>query len=118
MGMSQQGDDRRRHENDWWGELYDPARADAGPAAAADSVDERFDSASRTLGRRRPAGGEQRPAAGAPWRAPESEPRGGAPVAGAAEGGGPQGRRTPEGGGGPGAAPPPTPRPWRAAASG
>ncbi|RNG26711.1 hypothetical protein EEJ42_14335, partial [Streptomyces botrytidirepellens] len=67
MGMSQQGDDRRRQENDWWGELYDPARADAGPAAAADSVDERFDSASRTLGGRRPAGGDQRPAAGAPW---------------------------------------------------
>ncbi|MFI0822680.1 protein phosphatase 2C domain-containing protein [Streptomyces sp. NPDC021098] len=102
--MSQQGDDRRRHENDWWGELYDPARADAGPAAAADSVDERFDSASRTLGSRRPAGGDQRPAAGAPWGAPESEPGGAAPGPDGGAGGGPQGRRPSEGGDGPGSA--------------
>ncbi|MGR3933893.1 protein phosphatase 2C domain-containing protein [Streptomyces sp. BRA346] len=133
--MSQQGDDRRRQENDWWGELYDPARADAGPAAAADSVDERFDSASRTLGGRRPTGGDQRPAAGAPWGPPEGgrEPGGAAPGPDGAAGGGPQGWRPPGGGDGPGAARPPSapaprrppgaasapaPRPWRAAASG
>ncbi|WP_055549420.1 protein phosphatase 2C domain-containing protein [Streptomyces sp. NBRC 110028] len=119
--MSQQGDDRRRHENDWWGELYDPARADAGPAAAADSVDERFDSASRTLGRGRP-GGDQMPSAGAPWGPAESEPPGGAPGADGGAGGGPRGRRPAEGGDGPGVAPPPPGpaprRPWRAAASG
>jgi len=120
--MSQQGDDRRRHENDWWGELYDPARADAGPAAAADSVDDRFDSATRTLGRGRPGGGDQMPAAGAPWGPAEGEPGGAAPGPDGVAGGGPQGWRPPEGGDGPGATPPPSApaprRPWHAAASG
>ncbi|NUH40574.1 protein phosphatase 2C domain-containing protein [Streptomyces samsunensis] len=99
--MSQQGD-RRRHEDDWWGELYDPRRADAGPASASDSVDDRFDSASRTL-----AGGEdagnQRPAAGAPWGPRTGESGGGAPGSGADAEGGPQGWRSPAGEG-PGAA--------------
>ncbi|ASR00521.1 protein phosphatase 2C domain-containing protein [Streptomyces sp. 11-1-2] len=91
--MSQQGD-RRRHEDDWWGELYDPRRADAGPAAASDSVDDRFDSASRTL-----AGAEdadnQRPAAGAPWGPRTGEPGDAAPGSDADTGGGPQGWRSP-----------------------
>ncbi|MBL1099910.1 protein phosphatase 2C domain-containing protein [Streptomyces coffeae] len=101
--MSQQGD-KPGHEDDWWRELYDPCRADAGPAAATDTVDDRFDSAARTLGCR-PGGTGQRPAAGAPWR-PREEPGGAAPGPDAAEGDGPQGWRSPGGGEGPGAAPP------------
>ncbi|MET8011696.1 protein phosphatase 2C domain-containing protein [Streptomyces sp. NPDC005266] len=132
--MSQQGE-RRGHEDDWWGELYDPRRADAGPAAVADSVDDRFDSASRTLagaedGTDSDAGG-RRPAAGAPWGPrPGGEPGGAAPGSDAVAGGGPQGWRSPDGGEGPGVAPPsPSPagtpppppdpaRPWRAATAG
>ncbi|MGW5690028.1 protein phosphatase 2C domain-containing protein [Streptomyces asiaticus] len=91
--MSQQGD-RCRHEDDWWGELYDPRRADAGPAAASDSVDERFDSASRTLAGDEDAG-NQRPAAGAPWGPRTGEPGGAAPGSDADAGGGPQGWRSP-----------------------
>ncbi|MET7761004.1 protein phosphatase 2C domain-containing protein [Streptomyces sp. NPDC005393] len=129
--MSQQGD-RRGHEDDWWGELYDPGRADAGPAAAADSVDDRFDSASRTLagadGDSEGGAGGRRPAAGAPWGPRPGEPGGAAPGPDAVAGGGPQGWRSPGGGEGPGAAPPsptgtapPAPdpaRPWRAAGAG
>nr|WP_079153175.1 protein phosphatase 2C domain-containing protein [Streptomyces sp. SPMA113] len=91
--MSQQGD-RRRHEDDWWGELYDPRRADAGPASASDSVDDRFDSASRTLAGGGDAG-NQRPAAGAPWGPRTGESGGGAPGSGADAEGGPQGWRSP-----------------------
>ncbi|MDT0543136.1 protein phosphatase 2C domain-containing protein [Streptomyces lonegramiae] len=72
--MSQQGD-RRRHEDDWWGELYHQHTGDVGPATASDSVDDRFDSASRTVGgppsHRAPLGSI--PAAGAPW-GPEPGP--------------------------------------------
>ncbi|GAA3358099.1 protein phosphatase 2C domain-containing protein [Streptomyces antimycoticus] len=103
VGMSQQGD-RRRHEDDWWGELYDPRRADAGPAAASDSVDDRFDSASRTLAGARDAG-NQRPAAGAPWGPRTGEPGDAAPGPDADPGGGPQGWRSPADDG-PGAASP------------
>ncbi|QKV91985.1 protein phosphatase 2C domain-containing protein [Streptomyces sp. NA02950] len=106
--MSQQGD-KHGHEDDWWGELYDPRRADAGPAAATDSVDDRFDSAARTLGCRPGGGAGQRPTAGAPW-GPREEPGGAAPGPDAAEGGGPQGWRSPGGDEGPGAAPPSPPR--------
>ncbi|SEC77438.1 Protein phosphatase 2C [Streptomyces melanosporofaciens] len=101
--MSQQGD-RRRHEDDWWGELYDPRRADAGPAAASDSVDDRFDSASRTLAGAGDAGA-QRPAAGAPWGPRTGEPGDAAPGPDADPGGGPQGWRSPADEG-PGAASP------------
>nr|WTB04894.1 protein phosphatase 2C domain-containing protein [Streptomyces antimycoticus] len=101
--MSQQGD-RRRHEDDWWGELYDPRRADAGPAAASDSVDDRFDSASRTLSGAGDAG-DQRPAAGAPWGPRTGEPGDAAPGPDADPGGGPQGWRSPADEG-PGAASP------------
>ncbi|GDY57417.1 hypothetical protein SVIO_080400 [Streptomyces violaceusniger] len=93
VGMSQQGD-RRRHEDDWWGELYDPRRADAGPAAASDSVDDRFDSASRTLAGDEDAG-NRRPAAGAPWGPRTGEPGGAAPGSDADAGAGPQGWRSP-----------------------
>ncbi|MGY0057503.1 protein phosphatase 2C domain-containing protein [Streptomyces sp. LZ34] len=67
--MSQQGD-AHRHEDDWWGELYRRDTGDVGPASAADSVDDRFDSVSRTVGGGPPPAGAPPgsvPAAGAPW---------------------------------------------------
>ncbi|MGP3982163.1 protein phosphatase 2C domain-containing protein [Streptomyces sp. KR80] len=51
--MSQQGE-RSGHEDDWWRELYDERTSDTGPAAAADSLDDRFDSAARAVGRADP----------------------------------------------------------------
>jgi hypothetical protein len=48
--MSQQGEKPTGHEDDWWGQLYDDSTGDTGPAAAADSLDDRFASASDTLG--------------------------------------------------------------------
>ncbi|MFI9730779.1 protein phosphatase 2C domain-containing protein [Streptomyces sp. NPDC052092] len=36
-------------EDDWWGQLYDDASDDTGPAPASDSLDDRFASASGTL---------------------------------------------------------------------
>ncbi|WP_455712132.1 protein phosphatase 2C domain-containing protein [Streptomyces hygroscopicus] len=101
--MSQQGD-RSGHEDDWWAELYDPRRSDAGPAAAADSVDDRFDSAFRTLAGGRDTG-YHRPAAGALWEPRAGDQGGAAPGSDADAGGGPQGWRSPDGEG-PGAAPP------------
>ncbi len=49
-GMSQQGEKPTGQEDDWWGQLYDDSTGDTGPAAAADSLDDRFASASDTLG--------------------------------------------------------------------
>ncbi|MFC6066888.1 protein phosphatase 2C domain-containing protein [Streptomyces ochraceiscleroticus] len=49
--MSQQGD-TRGHEDDWWRELYeagDGKPGDAGPSTAPDTLDDRVDSALRTL---------------------------------------------------------------------
>ncbi|MEU5023847.1 protein phosphatase 2C domain-containing protein [Streptomyces milbemycinicus] len=73
--MSQQ-EDRDRHEDDWWGELYHRDTDDVGPAPAADSVDDRFDSASRTVGGPPPAGAPlgSVPAAGVPWGSGPEEP--------------------------------------------
>ncbi|MFI0962715.1 protein phosphatase 2C domain-containing protein [Streptomyces sp. NPDC021080] len=48
--MSQQGDRPTGHEDDWWRQLYDDSTEDTGPAAVADSLDDRFASASGTLG--------------------------------------------------------------------
>ncbi|MFE9833951.1 protein phosphatase 2C domain-containing protein [Streptomyces sp. NPDC005551] len=48
--MSQQGERPAGHEDDWWGQLYDGATGDTGPAAAADSLDDRFASAAGTVG--------------------------------------------------------------------
>ncbi|MGW3421496.1 protein phosphatase 2C domain-containing protein [Streptomyces phaeochromogenes] len=48
--MSQQGEKPTGQEDDWWGQLYDDSTGDTGPAAAADSLDDRFASASDTLG--------------------------------------------------------------------
>ncbi|MFE3516472.1 protein phosphatase 2C domain-containing protein [Streptomyces sp. NPDC059166] len=49
--MSQQGE-TPAHEDDWWGALYDDETApDAGTGGGADSLDDRFDSVSDTVGR-------------------------------------------------------------------
>ncbi|MEU9958689.1 protein phosphatase 2C domain-containing protein [Streptomyces sp. NPDC050982] len=48
--MSQQGEKPTGQEDDWWGQLYDDSTGDTGPAAAGDSLDDRFASASDTLG--------------------------------------------------------------------
>ncbi|MEU1263535.1 protein phosphatase 2C domain-containing protein [Streptomyces cellulosae] len=52
-------------EDDWWGQLYDDAADDTGPAPAADSLDDRFASAAGAVG------GDGAPAPSAP------DPRGG-----------------------------------------
>ena len=48
--MSQQGERPTGRQDDWWGQLYDEAEGDTGPAPAADSLDDRFASATDTLG--------------------------------------------------------------------
>ena len=50
--MSQQGEQPAAHEDDWWRKLYDETARDAGPGGAADSLDDRFDSASDAVGSR------------------------------------------------------------------
>ncbi|MER5470607.1 protein phosphatase 2C domain-containing protein [Streptomyces sp. NPDC002935] len=47
--MSQQGEKPTGHEDDWWGQLYDDSTEDTGPAAVADSLDDRFASAAGTV---------------------------------------------------------------------
>ncbi|MFF2961918.1 protein phosphatase 2C domain-containing protein [Streptomyces sp. NPDC057963] len=44
--MSQQGERPAAHEDDWWRRLYDETARDTGATDAADSLDDRFDSAS------------------------------------------------------------------------
>ncbi|WEH38903.1 protein phosphatase 2C domain-containing protein [Streptomyces sp. AM 2-1-1] len=46
--MSQQNP--TAHEDDWWRKLYEGAAPDTGPAAAPDSLDDRFDSAADAVG--------------------------------------------------------------------
>ncbi|MFD4023681.1 protein phosphatase 2C domain-containing protein [Streptomyces sp. NPDC058576] len=48
--MSQQGEKPAAHEDDWWRKLYDESTPDTGPSRAADSLDDRFDSVSDTVG--------------------------------------------------------------------
>ncbi|MDX3058561.1 hypothetical protein PV394_26045, partial [Streptomyces sp. NE06-03E] len=48
--MSQQGEKPAAHEDDWWRALYDETAPDTGPSGAADSLDDRFDSASDAVG--------------------------------------------------------------------
>ncbi|MGC5360196.1 protein phosphatase 2C domain-containing protein [Streptomyces sp. DT24] len=48
--MSQQGEGRVTREDDWWHRLYDEAVADTGAVGAADSLDDRFDSAAGAVG--------------------------------------------------------------------
>ncbi|MFD7132254.1 hypothetical protein ACFV9Y_12360, partial [Streptomyces sp. NPDC059894] len=53
--MSQQGGRPTGHEDDWWGQLYDDSAEDHGPAAAGDSLDDRFASAAGTVRPAEPA---------------------------------------------------------------
>ncbi|MGC5395142.1 protein phosphatase 2C domain-containing protein [Streptomyces sp. DT20] len=48
--MSQQGERPAAQEDDWWRRLYDESAPDTGASQAADSLDDRFDSASDTVG--------------------------------------------------------------------
>ncbi|MFJ2088771.1 protein phosphatase 2C domain-containing protein [Streptomyces sp. NPDC087901] len=48
--MSQQGERPAAHEDDWWRRLYDESAPDTGASHAADSLDDRFDSASGAVG--------------------------------------------------------------------
>ncbi|MEW2572423.1 protein phosphatase 2C domain-containing protein [Streptomyces sp. NPDC047070] len=48
--MSQQGERPTGQQDDWWGQLYDDSTGDTGPAPAPDSLDDRFASATDTLG--------------------------------------------------------------------
>lgn len=89
--MSQQGGRPTGHEDDWWGQLYDDTE-DAGPAAAPDSLDDRFASAAGTVntgtGVPAPRAGEEDTpptSSRAPWEptqattGPTSFPAGGEP---------------------------------------
>ncbi|MEU3199044.1 protein phosphatase 2C domain-containing protein [Streptomyces sp. NPDC006996] len=78
--MSQQGGTPTGPEDDWWGQLYDDAADDTGPAPAPDSLDDRFASASDALDTGRPSPTPAtrlpapRPSAAAPTRAPWEPP--------------------------------------------
>ncbi|MFF8710794.1 protein phosphatase 2C domain-containing protein [Streptomyces sp. NPDC015184] len=48
--MSQQGEKPAAHEDDWWHRLYDEDARDTGTGDAADTLDDRFDSASDAVG--------------------------------------------------------------------
>ncbi|MFE4452365.1 protein phosphatase 2C domain-containing protein [Streptomyces sp. NPDC056796] len=93
--MSQQGDTPAAHEDDWWRRLYDGTAPDTGPGSAADTVDDRFHSATDAVGGPEPDRADlpatvaplpdprppepappRTPAAGrAPWEAPVGPPR-------------------------------------------
>ncbi|NBM20376.1 hypothetical protein GUY61_33530, partial [Streptomyces sp. GC420] len=47
--MSQQGERRAGHEDDWWRQLYDETSPDTDPTPTPDTVDDRFTSAADTL---------------------------------------------------------------------
>ncbi|MEU2024501.1 protein phosphatase 2C domain-containing protein [Streptomyces sp. NPDC016469] len=69
--MSQQGERPAAHEDDWWRRLYDESAPDTGANGTADSLDDRFDSASDTVASERGA------AYGVPGEipGPRAEPR-------------------------------------------
>ncbi|MET9502657.1 protein phosphatase 2C domain-containing protein [Streptomyces sp. NPDC006622] len=71
--MSQQGGRPTGHEDDWWGQLYDDTTEDTGPAAAADSLDDRFASAAGTVRTAGPAGRPADPADAVPPDAAPSD---------------------------------------------
>ncbi|MFH9980497.1 protein phosphatase 2C domain-containing protein [Streptomyces sp. NPDC017179] len=48
--MSQHGGSPTGQEDDWWGQLYNDSAGDTGPASEADTLDDRFASATGTLG--------------------------------------------------------------------
>ncbi|MFJ4620352.1 protein phosphatase 2C domain-containing protein [Streptomyces sp. NPDC088812] len=75
--MSQQGGRPTGHEDDWWGQLYDDSAEDHGPAAAGDSLDDRFASAAgavcpESAARRPDVGPGAQPGAG-PGAGPAAE---------------------------------------------
>ncbi|WP_097251648.1 protein phosphatase 2C domain-containing protein [Streptomyces sp. Ag109_G2-15] len=73
--MSQQGGRPARHEDDWWGQLYDDSTEDTGPTAAPDSLDDRFASAKNTVaGQGGTAGHTGGTAPGTPRQEPPREP--------------------------------------------
>ncbi|MGA5314078.1 protein phosphatase 2C domain-containing protein [Streptomyces pseudogriseolus] len=57
-------------EDDWWGQLYDDASDDTGPAPAADSLDDRFASAAGTVNAGGSGAGAGSPPAPDPREAP------------------------------------------------
>ncbi|MFE0513111.1 protein phosphatase 2C domain-containing protein [Streptomyces sp. NPDC058964] len=67
--MSQQGGRPTRHEDDWWGQLYDDSTEDTGPTTTAESLDDRFASAAGTVD----AGPHAEPEEGPPDAAPPVE---------------------------------------------
>jgi hypothetical protein len=71
--MSEQGEKPTGHEDDWWRQLYDDSTEDTGPAAAADSLDDRFASAAGTVGMAEQASAVPQPSAvpGPPSAVPE-----------------------------------------------
>ncbi|WP_405939503.1 protein phosphatase 2C domain-containing protein [Streptomyces sp. NBC_00726] len=69
--MSQQGEKPAAHEDDWWRRLYDESAPDAGAAQAADSLDDRFDSASDTVASEKTVASERGAARGTPGEIPE-----------------------------------------------
>ncbi|MFJ6571160.1 protein phosphatase 2C domain-containing protein [Streptomyces sp. NPDC091292] len=76
--MSQQGDSRTGHEDDWWGELYGERSDDTAPAPTTDTLDDRFSSATSAVNGAR---AEPRDTAPPPPRppAPPTPPTGDAP---------------------------------------
>ncbi|WP_221351061.1 protein phosphatase 2C domain-containing protein [Streptomyces beigongshangae] len=88
--MSQQGERPTGRQDDWWGQLYDDATEDTGPAPASDSLDDRFVSATNTLETPTPEqpsrrGREEhhaRPPHPAPDPAPGGTPTGNVPAQG------------------------------------
>ncbi|MEU9734425.1 protein phosphatase 2C domain-containing protein [Streptomyces sp. NPDC048002] len=82
--MSQQGGRPTGREDDWWMQLYDNTAEDTGPAGAPDSLDDRFASASHTVGRPR-----------APWEPPPADAAQAAQAAQAAEVAAPPGEARP-----------------------
>ncbi|MEV5386572.1 protein phosphatase 2C domain-containing protein [Streptomyces sp. NPDC052721] len=72
--MSQQGGTPARHDDDWWGQLYDDSTEDTGPTAAPDSLDDRFASARNAVGGRPADTLEPGPADGAPADAAPVDP--------------------------------------------
>ncbi|MGI5193916.1 protein phosphatase 2C domain-containing protein [Streptomyces sp. CA-288835] len=80
--MSQQGETPTGHEDDWWRQLYDDSTEDTGPAAAADSLDDRFASAAGTVGVVPPQGP---PGGGTPAKPSASGPPSSMPQPSAAE---------------------------------
>ncbi|MGW7288146.1 protein phosphatase 2C domain-containing protein, partial [Streptomyces sp. NPDC054847] len=83
--MSEQGDrpNRPTTEDDWWSRLYDDSAPDTGrPTASADSLDDRFDSASGTV-TARPHAWWDRPPSPPEGRVGERGVRGDGPAAGA-----------------------------------